>query len=262
MNDLYYPFLYNTGLLVSLFPFFYQPSFLPPPISHCQACTLHPYVWPSGLTGSNLLPTRPGLTLPSPQPPATQDRRNRDRIRDNQRRSRARKREYIQELEQRLRLAEQRGVQASLELQAAARQVAEENKKLRLLLRLHGVSDRSIDAYLAGESRKGERGRAREPPAAPAPAPAPAPEPAAQRLERLLRPEACPVVLAAASTPSSDQGDKNNCAMAADLISTMTGVNPHEVRVSLGCAPGADCHVDDARIGSAIERFTESGAVT
>ncbi|AEO55314.1 hypothetical protein MYCTH_2299012 [Thermothelomyces thermophilus ATCC 42464] len=202
--------------------------------------------------------------MPSSSPPATQDRRNRDRVRDNQRRSRARKREYIQELEQRLRLAEQRGVQASLELQAAARQVAEENKKLRLLLRLHGVSDRSIDAYLAGESRIGERGgrHGRGPPAPPAP-PAPAPKPAAaQRLERLLRPETCPVTLAAASTPSSDQGDKNNCAMAADLISTMTGVNPHEVRASLGCVPAADCHVDDARIGSAIERFTESGAVT
>ncbi|KAL2175700.1 uncharacterized protein P884DRAFT_279172 [Thermothelomyces heterothallicus CBS 202.75] len=197
--------------------------------------------------------------MPSSSPPATQDRRNRDRVRDNQRRSRARKREYIQELEQRLRLAEQRGVQASLELQAAARQVAEENKKLRLLLRLHGVSDRSIDAYLAGESRNGEQGRHGRGPPAP---PAPAPEPAAQRLERLLRPETCPVTLAAASTPSSDQGDKNNCAMAADLISTMTGINPHEVRASLGCVPGADCHVDDARIGSAIERFTESGAVT
>ena len=42
----------------------------------------------------------------------------------------------------------------------------------------------------------------------------------------------------------------------------MTGVNPHEVRTSLGCTPGMDCHVDNNRIGDAIEQFTESGIVT
>jgi len=42
----------------------------------------------------------------------------------------------------------------------------------------------------------------------------------------------------------------------------MTGVNPHEVRTSLGCTPGVDCHVDDAKIGNTIEQFTETGVVT
>ncbi|KAL2142746.1 hypothetical protein VTI28DRAFT_763 [Corynascus sepedonium] len=192
--------------------------------------------------------------------PSDRDTRNRNRIRDNQRRSRARRKEYLEELEQRLQLAEQRGLQASLELQAAARRVADENRKLRALLRLHGASDRAIDAHLAtGEDDAN----------------------AAQRLERLLLPSLPPETRSAQSTvafrksspsrptstslnpePVNDDDGENNCSMAADLISTMTGANPHEVRTSLGCVPGADCHVDNAKIGTAIERLTESGIVT
>ncbi|KAG7287924.1 hypothetical protein NEMBOFW57_007442 [Staphylotrichum longicolle] len=71
------------------------------------------------------------------------------RVRDNQRRSRARKKEYLQDLERRVRQAEQQGVQASAAIQAAARQVAEENQKLRQLLRHHGVNDRNIETYLS-----------------------------------------------------------------------------------------------------------------
>ncbi|KAL1959575.1 hypothetical protein VTO42DRAFT_1610 [Malbranchea cinnamomea] len=70
------------------------------------------------------------------------------RIRDNQRRSRARHREYVRSLEERLRRFEKEGVQATLEVQLAGRKVAEENKLLRSLLRLHGVGDADIEAYL------------------------------------------------------------------------------------------------------------------
>lgn len=82
------------------------------------------------------------------QDKAAQDKANLTRIRDNQRRSRARRKEYLQELEQRLRLYEQQGVEASTEIQQAARRVVDENKRLRLLLNENGISDNSIDSYL------------------------------------------------------------------------------------------------------------------
>lgn len=74
------------------------------------------------------------------------------RIRDNQRRSRARRKEYIQDLEQRLHKFEALGVQATREVQAAGRKVAVENIHLRSLLRLHGVSDQDIHEYLAAHT--------------------------------------------------------------------------------------------------------------
>lgn len=67
------------------------------------------------------------------------------RIRDNQRRSRARRKDYLKELEERYRNCEQVGVSASTEIQAAARGVVEENRRLRNLLRAYGVSDAEID---------------------------------------------------------------------------------------------------------------------
>ena len=67
------------------------------------------------------------------------------RIRDNQRRSRARRKEYLQELESKYRNCEQVGVEASAEIQAAARRVLDENKRLRQLLKQQGLSDDQID---------------------------------------------------------------------------------------------------------------------
>ncbi|KAF4449172.1 hypothetical protein FALBO_16709 [Fusarium albosuccineum] len=78
----------------------------------------------------------------------TAQKANLARIRDNQRRSRARRREYLQELEQRLRVYELQGVEASSEVQQAARRVAEENRQLRGLLNRHGISDDYISSYL------------------------------------------------------------------------------------------------------------------
>ncbi|KAL7789531.1 hypothetical protein V8C37DRAFT_213079 [Trichoderma ceciliae] len=74
------------------------------------------------------------------------------RIRDNQRRSRARRREYIAELEQRLRSYELSGVEASAEVQMAARRVAEENRQLRELLHKHGFQDEYISQFLLQQS--------------------------------------------------------------------------------------------------------------
>ncbi|PKS09247.1 hypothetical protein jhhlp_003861 [Lomentospora prolificans] len=73
---------------------------------------------------------------------------NLERIRNNQRRSRARKKEYVQELEGRLRKVELQGVNAASEIQVAARRVASENKKLRALLHQNGVTEDAIETYL------------------------------------------------------------------------------------------------------------------
>ncbi|KAK4146831.1 uncharacterized protein C8A04DRAFT_34717 [Dichotomopilus funicola] len=148
-------------------------------------------------------------SIPTPQ--------TRTRVRDNQRRSRARKKEYIHQLEAQVRAAEQRRVLATVEVQTAARRVVEENRRLRELLRYHGgvsPSGRSC-ACTSGPKLDVKNGK--------------------------------------------NNNDNNNCSMAADLISTMTGANPHDVRTSLGCTPGTECHVDDARIGDAIEHLTSPG---
>jgi hypothetical protein len=63
-------------------------------------------------------------------------------------RSRARRKEYVQELEAKLRSHEQMGIEASTEIQMAARRVLEENKRLRAILRARGVSENEIDATL------------------------------------------------------------------------------------------------------------------
>lgn len=73
------------------------------------------------------------------------------RTRENQRRSRTRRKEYVQHLEQRLWSFERLGVAATKEVQKAGRKVAKENGLLRSLLMLHGVAETSIEEYL--ESR-------------------------------------------------------------------------------------------------------------
>ncbi|KAK6508855.1 hypothetical protein TWF481_003621 [Arthrobotrys musiformis] len=70
------------------------------------------------------------------------------RIRDNQRRSRANKKEYIASLEQKIAEYNARGVQATIEMQTAARAVALENERLRKLLDEVGVSPERVNAYL------------------------------------------------------------------------------------------------------------------
>jgi hypothetical protein len=71
------------------------------------------------------------------------------RIRDNQRRSRARRKEYVENLERKVQEYERRGVEATLEMQHAARTVALENSRLKMMLAKMGAGDAEIDAFLA-----------------------------------------------------------------------------------------------------------------
>ncbi|KAF5987410.1 bzip transcription factor [Fusarium coicis] len=70
------------------------------------------------------------------------------RIRDNQRRSRARHKEYVEGLQKKLQDYERRGVEATLEMQQAARSVAVENSRLRILLGYHGITNEDVEKFL------------------------------------------------------------------------------------------------------------------
>ncbi|KAL4723579.1 hypothetical protein ACLX1H_009217 [Fusarium chlamydosporum] len=69
--------------------------------------------------------------------------------RDNQRRSRARRRQHFEQLQQRLQNYEHRGPQASTEMRHVAKGVLWENKHLHDLLRMHGVSQDEIDHHFS-----------------------------------------------------------------------------------------------------------------
>ncbi|KAI1736499.1 hypothetical protein F4680DRAFT_254854 [Xylaria scruposa] len=68
--------------------------------------------------------------------------------RENQQRSRARRREYLASLEARVRDFESREVQATLAMQRAAREVAWVNERLMELLAARGVTREEVDEFL------------------------------------------------------------------------------------------------------------------
>ncbi|KAK0469511.1 uncharacterized protein EV420DRAFT_38150 [Desarmillaria tabescens] len=71
------------------------------------------------------------------------------RVRENQRRSRQRKRDYVASLERRLEIFEKEGVKANVGLQKVARAVSAENRMLRKLLNERsGLSEADIQQYL------------------------------------------------------------------------------------------------------------------
>jgi len=73
---------------------------------------------------------------------------NASRLRDNQRRSRARKKEYVAALEIKYQECQRMGVEASIEIQNAARAVVKENSRLKELLKKVGLVDEEIDKWL------------------------------------------------------------------------------------------------------------------
>ncbi|KAK7204101.1 hypothetical protein BZA70DRAFT_268511 [Myxozyma melibiosi] len=74
------------------------------------------------------------------------------RIRENQRRSRARKREYVSDLESKIKGCQEEGLQLNIQIQRVARRVVEENKKLRELLAQVGIDEWTVEDYLKSKS--------------------------------------------------------------------------------------------------------------
>ena len=66
----------------------------------------------------------------------------------NQRLSRARRKDYIASLKEKVQQYEKEGVQVTREVQMAAQRVVEENRKLRALLRESGFEEGKIDELL------------------------------------------------------------------------------------------------------------------
>ncbi|KAI8949739.1 hypothetical protein F4801DRAFT_580145 [Xylaria longipes] len=80
--------------------------------------------------------------------------------RENQQRSRARRREHLASLEARVRDFESREVQATLAMQRAAQEVAWVNERLMELLAARGVAREEVDEFLrqAGKDEDGTAG--------------------------------------------------------------------------------------------------------
>ncbi|KAM5437030.1 hypothetical protein MferCBS31731_005685 [Microsporum ferrugineum] len=181
------------------------------------------------------------------------------RIRDNQRRSRARRKEYIQDLEARIQRYERQGVDVAIEVQAAARKVARQNAMLRSLLNSFGMTDAKIDEYLscAAENSNpapvpkeayGSSGGASSHYAHPCRTSAAGTQPQPEATDRSSIP---------ASTTTLDRqwsDDMTPCEEAARIIASMRGDYDEEtVRAELGCAPNETCLVSNMNIFQALD---------
>ncbi|KKY25763.1 hypothetical protein UCDDS831_g01856 [Diplodia seriata] len=183
------------------------------------------------------------------------------RIRDNQRRSRARRKEYLQELESKYRSCEQMGVQASAEIQAAAKRVLDENRRLRALLRHMGVSDADIDGF-------------NDPSLA---APSPSAADALDTVLRAPRPAYDPSYNAyygapnlgnwtwPAGTdmphdPAQHMPNSSSCLQAADIIRRMRSDIGPELEQDMGCTgQGQDCKIDNTVVFDLVDKYSMQG---
>lgn len=156
------------------------------------------------------------------QDPSTDPSSAAARIRNNQRRSRARHREFVDELKAKVREYERQGVQATLDMRQAARKVALENSRLRSLLASRGVTDEELNRYLAQFDDQGSG----SPPAMALTPPADQPGPLPPRLHSGLSLPGAP------KPPNRDALDGvsvsglDNLAVAADTTVRQTCCGP------------------------------------
>lgn len=95
----------------------------------------------------------PSLQMTSSSAPTLTEASNLNRNTLNQRASRARRRTYIRDLERRLHAHEAQGVQATAEVQAAARRVTEENRALKEEVRLLRERSEALEKALLASNR-------------------------------------------------------------------------------------------------------------
>lgn len=244
------------------------------------------------------MPLHPSSSIaqqhPSPTASTSNPAPSAARIRENQRRSRARRKEYLQELEQKLRKCEQAGVKASVDIQLAARAVAEENERLRdengrltkegeklrgenerMRAILDGYRQERAEAFICGEyvaraSSHGTEDAGSE---------------AASQLQDSTRPQVEEPTTTTKGKeiytqltprqPESPPGvsyvhqnnemvigdDTSSCEYAAHIITSMRAdISTDDVRKDLGC--GGDirewrkCKVDNSKLFVAVDRYT------
>jgi hypothetical protein len=62
------------------------------------------------------------------------------------------------------------------------------------------------------------------------------------------------------TSASSSVAGTNSCFDAADMITTMAGADPRDVRTDLGCLPnGIECEVDNQLVFNVMDRYTGQG---
>jgi hypothetical protein len=213
-----------------------------------------------------------------------QEKANLTRIRDNQRRSRARRKEYLQSLEARWRACELQGVEASAEIQAAARKVAEENRKLRRLLKARGMGEEDIDSFLKKEEEEvgaaalegmletrkpcggGNRaatswvGSTNSSSARQSISPSTSTPACPPPFNNDLSPPLPPSVPIPNLTTIAQPSNTTPCIFGVTLITDMGAkASQEEVTAAMGCPPGGidRCEVDNTMLLGVMDRFTD-----
>ncbi|KAI1081791.1 hypothetical protein F5B20DRAFT_57640 [Whalleya microplaca] len=207
--------------------------------------------------------------------------------RQNQQRSRARRRERIEALERRLRDYERRDAQASAEMQRAARAVAWRNERLMLLLARHGVGRREVEEFLRAEADGGPgqclegastRPELEDEPRVALMAPGvgiPAIPSSPRRGDRDATgqcgsPSHPPIRGEYEDVPVCDDGagvsgtrdpteraHLTPCDAAADIIANLQGHgDAAQARTVLGCGSVRDCHVKNTRLFQLMDEST------
>jgi hypothetical protein len=202
-----------------------------------------------------------------------------ERIRDNQRRSRMRQKEHIEELKQRIAEFERRGIEATIEVQRAARRVANENQLLRDLLTMHGVSQEQVESFVVNSvssslDNQGQRSSsisiAVHPPTStnttspysPSTCPPSVCSPSNQSSQSISTctpsthsPAKCCTILTNPSTPlreystqpSEIVGSPNSfdtaCEEAAKLLASVRGLELEDAMQALGCDGQETCNI-------------------
>ncbi|MCJ1277501.1 hypothetical protein MMC21_005314 [Puttea exsequens] len=190
------------------------------------------------------------------------------RVRDNQRRSRARRKEYLQELEAKLRKNESLGVQASIDIQSAAKavlaenarlkkendQLKDENERMRVLVK-NGEGGYQGQVYGSTTVKQSKDFR-------------PCGKPEHSSHDAMVTAKARDS-FAASLAPAQEEAPKNSnklelnqdtttCEYAAHIITSMRAdVSTEDVRAHLGCGSGGKCKIDNAKLFLAVDRYTE-----
>ncbi|KAG5661445.1 hypothetical protein KAF25_005567 [Fusarium avenaceum] len=197
--------------------------------------------------------------------------------RENQRRSRARQRELVDELQTRVREYERRDGQATLEMQRVARAVAGENAALRGLLAAKGVLAEEVEAHVEAVRRE-ERAVVRTGVSSVTPASTPSctaspvevvskpmlyPQPQPQAYgpvrENSNPPLSFQPKMYSPPTPATTatSPDKIHCMEAATILAQIRGHSDvSNARASLGCANNDNCMVRNTDLLNLMDEMT------
>lgn len=178
------------------------------------------------------------------------------RIRENQRRSRARRKEFFEDVQRRLAEYEQRGVEATQEMQSAAREVALENARLRMMLSQRGVNEYEIQDFLVSCERQQY-----------------VPSESVDRLAVLAdascsdgntsssESKAPSLVDTASTTPSQSETASPmlmSCSAAAQIIADMHGTTTTaQAKADMGCKGECECMVKNTMLFQLLDHNHE-----